>query len=472
MEKQRRECGLSFYAFFVASFNILDPEVTYVDNWHVRVFCSELQAAVWKVMKGEQKQFDIIINTPPKSLKSRIVSVALPAWIWIHSPHLKLITASYSPDLADRDCADSRKLITSDWYQYYWGRRYHLMNNAATFLVNDRGGERRTTSPRSSATGHKADIILADDPNAADDRYSQADRELVIRWWTETMSSRLDTPLVGLKIIIQQRIDDYDLTGYLLKEQPALYARLSLPADLSEGDKPFPEILTKFYQNKLMFSKRLGREVLDAQKLQLRTAYSGQYNQRPIVSGGRYFKEAWFKWFVQAQLPHLQQVIVSVDASNSDAKDSCPASIQVWGYARPNAFMLYDYTERLSAIKTSNEIERIAKMYPGCILVIEKAANGFFIIEHLKQRYAVYEFLPAKFGGKEVRAEMVAPLWETGNIFIADNPHNRTVYMDEITSFPNSPFKDRVDAMSQALLYFTRCSAGSPTPVTRFPGQV
>ena len=462
----------SFYEFFKASFKITNPNTDLVDNWHIKLFCDEIQNAAMRVIKKQKRLFHICINTPPKSLKSAIFSVAFPAWVWINAPWIKFITASYSPELADRDCSDCRRLIVSEWFQDLFGHKFKLVNDASTFLETDKGGQRRTTSPRSSKTGHKADIIVYDDPNAADDRYSQADRDLVNRWDSETMSSRFDNPDIGLKINIQQRIDNFDLTGHLQKEQATLWAFLSLPADLSEGDKPVPAALEKFYVDGLMFPARLSKKVLAEKKMELRTGYSGQINQRPIVQGGRYIKEAWFNWFVKAQLPALQQVIISVDASNTNAKTSCPASIQAWGAAPPHYYMLYDYTERLSAMQTNNAIERMARMYPGCILVIEQAANGYFLIEKLKMKYPVYTFLPQNFGGKEKRVEMIAPLWETGNVHVFDNVHNRTSYQEEIISFPNSPFRDRVDAMSMALIYFTRCAVGSAQFVGRMPGQV
>jgi predicted phage terminase large subunit-like protein len=286
------------------------------------------------------------------------------------------------------------------------------------------------------------------------------------------MSSRLNNQDIGLKICIQQRIDNYDLTGHLKKEQPELWAFLSLPADLSEGHKPIPATLEKYYVDGLMSPIRLNRDILRMMKMQLRTAYSGQYLQAPIVTGGRLFKEAWFQWFTKEQLPVIDNVIISVDGSLTDSPTACNASVQVWGSKRPNYYMLYDYTMRMTQQQTLTAIERMLKIYPHAICVIENAASGFFLIEKLMEKYPTYRFPPNKFGGKEIRADMISALWETGNVFVADNIHNKTVYQEEIISFPNSPFKDRVDAMSQALLYFTRCNAGDVQSVERASVQI
>ena len=102
------------------------------------------------------------------------------------------------------------------------------------------------------------------------------------------------------------------------------------------------------------------------------------------------------------------------------------------------------------------------------------AANGFFLTEQCEKRGRnVYRFLPAKYGGKTKRGQdHAAPLYEMGYVFFADTPHNKTVYKDEIISFPNSPFKDRFDAMSQALIFYKECCGGSAQFTGRMPGQV
>ena len=476
---ERQACEKSFYKFFKRAWKVLNPAIPLIDNWHIKIFCDEAQTAVMRVIKNEKRQYHLCINTPPKSLKSAIFSVALPAWVWVHAPHLKFITASYSPELVERDCRESRSLIVSGWYQELFGHKFQLTNDAQTFLENDKGGQRRVTSPRSSKTGHKADIIIYDDPNAADDRYSQADRDLVNRWDSETMSSRLDNADIGIKINIQQRIDNFDLTGYLKKEQPQLWAFLSLPADLSEGDRPFPLALTDKYRsadperNGLMFPERMGRKVLNDKKLELRSGYSGQINQRPTVAGGRIIKDAWFRTFTPRELPALEAVIISVDASLTDGDGSCLASIQVWGCRRPDYYMLYDYSERMTAIQNDTQLKRIEKLYPNSIEVIEQAANGFYLTESCEKRGRnVYRFIPAKFGGKDKRGDLISPLWEMGYVHVADSPHNTTIYKSEITSFPHVPFKDRFDAMSQALLFFSKCMGGSAQFTGRMPGQV
>jgi phage terminase large subunit-like protein len=155
----------------------------------------------------------------------------------------------------------------------------------------------------------------------------------------------------------------------------------------------------------------------------------------------------------------MERIVVSADTSNTSDADSCPTSIQVWGkeYGKPNYYLLYDETQQTTPGKATTRIDAIASTYHGCEIVVENAASGFGIIESLKKKHpGVFAFNPAKFGGKEKRAESILYLWEAGNIFLPDNEYIRAHYLTEIVSFPKGEFKDRVDSCSQALIWMTR----------------
>ena len=453
LEKERRLCQNRFYEFFLRAWPTLNHNPL-INNWHIRLFCDELQLMLDRVIAGEKKQYDLIINTPPKTLKSQICSVSFPAWAWAKAPWLRIITCSYSPELVMRDCVDCRKLISSEWYQQLWGQTYKLTSDAMEHMTTDKGGDHRTTSPGSSKTGHKADVIIADDPNRASDRYSEAERTQVNNWWSDTMFSRLDNQEVGIRIVIQQRIDQSDLTGFIQTNYPDKYAILSLPSDLSKGHKPYPIALKDFYKDGLMFPTRLNRSVLKEAEASLRTAYEGQYLQSPVVVGGRFFKESWPRWYTPSQLPIPEHIIISVDTSQTEG--GTPVSIQAWAYKAPNAYLLHDLTEGMAPEAQETAVRRVASQFPGCSLVIENTASGFGLVQQMSKTHSVYAFKPNQYGGKETRASMIAYLWAQGNVYLPDTQYFRTEFLNEILTFPGSKFCDRVDAMSQALIYLTQ----------------
>jgi predicted phage terminase large subunit-like protein len=457
LEKQRRLALNSFYNFVRLAWPSVWGDTVFRDNWHFQYLCNKIQRAAERVIHNEKREKDLVINVPPGTSKSTIISICLNAWVWAKDPTRRFLTTSYSPELAGDHAKATRKLITSLWYQSLFGHMFVLVGSAETFYETDKGGRRMITSPGSAVgTGFHADYLIFDDPDSAAKVYSPAQRSETMRWFDEVMPSRLADPEIGLKIVVQQRLHQQDTTGHVREKYPDKWDFTILPA-LKSRDV-FPLELAKRYKNDLLFPARLSMDVIDDYRKRLRNGFAGQMMMTPLTEGGNFFRESWPHWFTREQMPVFDQIILSVDASFKDSETSCPASVQVWGLKTPNFYMIHDMTTRMGAIETGNAIERLALVYPaGTIIVIEPAANGYYLIERLRKKFPIYAFPVSRFGGKEVRAEIVAALWETGNVYILDTPYNRNHYWPEILAFPSNQWKDRVDAMSQAILYYTKC---------------
>src|SRR5690349_22467914 len=99
-----------FGSFLRKAFHTLSPGQEYVRGWHLDAIVHRLQ----QVHIGETKR--LVINMPPRSLKSIAASVALPAFILGHDPTRRINCVSYSTDLAKKHSNDFRAIIESDWY--------------------------------------------------------------------------------------------------------------------------------------------------------------------------------------------------------------------------------------------------------------------------------------------------------------------------------------------------------------------
>ncbi|MDB5652259.1 MAG: Phage uncharacterized protein-like protein [Hyphomicrobiales bacterium] len=100
-----------FYSFMVRCFTELYGGVTFLPSWHIEVLAARLQA----VREGKVKR--LIINIPPRHLKSLAASIALPAWFLGHDPGAAIICATYGQDLSDKFARDCRSLMQSRWYE-------------------------------------------------------------------------------------------------------------------------------------------------------------------------------------------------------------------------------------------------------------------------------------------------------------------------------------------------------------------
>src|ERR1700733_9871061 len=72
----RIRCEDSFAYFLEQAWPYIDPNVDYIHGWHIDAICDHLEA----VMNGDIRK--LLINIPPRTSKSSIVSIAFPAWVW------------------------------------------------------------------------------------------------------------------------------------------------------------------------------------------------------------------------------------------------------------------------------------------------------------------------------------------------------------------------------------------------------
>ena len=176
-----------FYAFILRSFYELNPQTEFLPNWHNEVIADELV----KCWQGENKR--LIINLPPRSLKSHCASIAFPAFLLGHNPSAKIICASYGQQLAEKLAADCRSVMNSDWYKdEFPATRLAPDRQAVNDFATTRQGFRFSTSVGGTLTGRGADYIIVDDPLKPDEALSDAQRNRVNEWYKNTLVSRLN----------------------------------------------------------------------------------------------------------------------------------------------------------------------------------------------------------------------------------------------------------------------------------------
>jgi hypothetical protein len=93
--------------FLSQSFNTIYPGKVFLDNWHIHAIVHRLELSI------QGKQPRLIINLPPRQLKSFIISVVLPAFILGQDPSAKIICVSYSDELAKTLARDSKRIVES-----------------------------------------------------------------------------------------------------------------------------------------------------------------------------------------------------------------------------------------------------------------------------------------------------------------------------------------------------------------------
>jgi hypothetical protein len=217
-----------FASFVPRCFYDLNPQADLAMNWHLEVIAAKLI----EVRRGRIKR--LIINLPPRHLKSLIASIAFPAWCLGHDPSAQILCVSYAHDLADKFARDCRSIMTSEWYRQIFATRLAAPRQAAQELITTRQGYRLATSTGGVLTGRGADIILIDDPLKPEEALSEAQRKAANEWYDHTLYSRLNDKRHGAIVIIMQRLHEDDLVGHVLAQEQ--WEVLSFPA-IAEADE-------------------------------------------------------------------------------------------------------------------------------------------------------------------------------------------------------------------------------------------
>lgn len=454
---------------------ILEPHTTFLPNWHIDLICEYLEA----VTAGEVSR--LLINVPPRYMKSLLVSVLWPTWEWLQAPHTRWLFASYSESLATKHSVDRRTVLQSDWYRGRWGDRVRLLAtpNEKTAYQNDRRGVMVATSIGGSATGKGGNRLVVDDPHNPTQAESDTQRDEAITYFTQTLSTRLDDKRQGAIVVVMQRLHHRDLAAVCLEHE---YLHLCLPA---ECETPTTIIFPRSGRavsrevGEPLWPAREGPEELAAQQRTLGSyAYAGQYQQRPSPRGGGLFKRDWWRYY--DELPPLDRMGQSWDLAFKDGQANDYVVGLVAGQRGADIYVIDRYKAHASFQQTCAAIRMLSLKYPRATAIyIEDKANGPAVIDALKHQVAgLIAVNPA--GGKYSRASACEPRVEAGNIYLPrpTAPNGSRIparawvddFVEQLAVFPRGEHDDDVDAFTQLLVQWpgsTGFALGMPLSVGR-----
>lgn len=478
IRREAEELRKDFKAFVREAWPIVEPGVEFHDGMHIDALCSHLQACY------ERKILKLLINVPPRTGKSTIVSVLFPAWVWANDPTEKFLTGSYALQLATRDAVRMRRVVESDWYRSRWGD-VELADdqNQKTSFENTKTGTRQVVAVGSATTGLGGSMLICDDPHNVQQAESAIVREAALTWFREAWSTRANTPTT-VRIVVMQRVHQADVAGYIIGEGG--WTVLKLPMRYEDGEKaPTPIGWTdpRTVDGELLWPDRYGEaEIAALEKTLGSAATASQLQQRPAPRGGGVFKKEWYKFWYDERLgvpepvttqtadgeyvkcaqkpkPNIddQSLLASWDLAFKGGENNDYVVGQVWGRGvkgdRANHYLLDQERGRFDFPATIEAMYRLVDRNPGVgTIVVEEKANGAAAIATLKNDVPGIVAVDPE-GGKESRASGAAPLFEAGNVWL---PHPEQFpwvvgYMDEMGLFPRGSHDDQVDATTQAL---------------------
>lgn len=453
-------------AYMRAAWPLIEPATRFRPNWHIDAIAEHLEAAYAREI------LRLLINIPPRTMKSSNVTVLAPTWRWTHAPAERFLTLSYGADLATRDAVKSRRLIGSAWYRARWGDVFALTSdqNVKTRYENDRTGYRISSSVGGLGTGEGGDVIIIDDPHKADEVESDTMREAVIDWHDGTISTRFNDPATGVEILVMQRLHERDLAGHVIEQGG--WHHLCLPMEY-EPAHPFvcPREITletgrvlpgdprtqvgellwegrdlewdaqrsrwrKALDTAARAASRFPREAVDKLKRALGSyRAAGQLQQRPAPAEGGIFKRFWWRYYDPpgrpdgsedwSHLPRFDRLVHFWDTALKEKTTSDYTVGALWGIAGGNRYLLREARGQWGLPETKLQLalmyEWARERWPaiGQAIYVGNAANGPEVVAQLRNRIPGIVAVPEGAGGDKVqRAHAASPQLEAGNVYV------------------------------------------------------
>ena len=433
-----------FFSFVQKSFYEVDNSQTFILAAYLKIMTDKLQQCA----EGKIKR--LIINIPPRKLKSNLASIALPAWLLGRNPNERIICVSYSQELANKFSRDRKKLMNSDFYKETFSTRLNPDKQTENLLETTKNGYCYATSVGGTLTGFGGTYIIIDDPIKANDALSQVMRESVNEWYDNTLSSRLDNKNEGVIILVMQRLHLDDLTAHLLKQDG--WEVLSLPA-IATSDKTFTlsngkEITIKAGEVLCPEIEPL-EEVLKLQKTMSNYNFNAQYLQEPIPEKGNIIDFSRFKYF--DTVPPGGTVFQSWDIAFKTGRNNdytiCITAIEYEG----NTYITDIYRDKIDIANLPLEIISRSQMFQCRNIIIEATTSTELLLQTLAQR-GIYPIKYTPKDSKEIRANYASEPLEYGQVFLKRNAQCLDDFRSEILAFPHGRHDDQVDAFSQLII--------------------
>ena len=431
-------------------------------NWHLEVLAAKLE----EVRHGRCKR--LIINVPPRHLKSLMTSIIFPAWLLGHDPTKKILSISYAQDLSDHLARRSRTLMTSAFYQALFEARLSKGREAVSDFETTSGGYRLSTSVGGVLTGRGADIIIIDDPMKADDAQSDTRRTSVNEWFDNTVRSRLNHQEAGAMILVMQRLHADDLVAHV--QQGEAWEVLSFPA-MAEQDETY-NIVTPY--GRKLFHRKQG-EILQPSLLSAATLesarrgmteynYVAQYQQNPQPPSGNIVKRAWLKWYGPAEQPgKFDNVVQSWDTANKDSELANYSVCTTWGLKDRHLFLLNVFRRKLNFPELKRAVREQAELHTADVVLVEDKASGTSLIQELRADYfSQVQAAPSIEGDKIMRLHAQTAKIEGGFVHLPKEAPWLDTYVQELVAFPNVKNDDQVDSTVFALAWATLYGVDPP----------
>ncbi len=461
-------------AFTQQCFQTVDPAHKYLHNWHIDCIVEHLQA----LERGEMRR--LIINMPPRSLKTISISIAWPAWLLANNPSAQIVVASYSQKLSTKQSIDTRLIMETSWYKNCFPETILAkdQNEKQKFQTTMRG-HRISTSVGGSITGEGGDFLIMDDPLKPDEAPSDVVRGSTNNWIDQTFLTRENDPKTSRALLVMQRLEENDPAGHLMEKGG--WETLILPAYFEK--RTIIEVNNKKWiceEDSFLQEDRMGEDELDKKLSELgMQGFVGQYLQRPSPEGGGEFQERYIQYYNNFSRKFTckgMNLYILYDPANTkknqERKDPDYTAMVVVGLAKDNNYYILDMvrdrfnpTERVNALMDLHQKWSKLSGKPPVVAIEQYGmmTDSFYINKEMDERNYRFRIVEVKGAiRKEDRIRKLIPLFENDRVYLPrqimyDSIDGNSYELvdvfirEELTVFPVGRHDDLLDAFARIL---------------------
>ncbi len=478
--EEKLNCENSYESFVKSAWHVLEPENDLEWNWHHSVICENIQNRIHMVGQKIPYETNLLINVPPSTLKSTLVTIMPNAWAWIHYPWMRFLTVSYSGNLAERHAFKTRTIIGSEWYQQYWGNQVIISKrqDAKTLFETTVGGMRLVGGVGGTVTGNHADIISEDDLLSAKQAKSDVETQNAVEFHVRTMKTRKRNFRITQYWHTAQRLREDDVPGYIINNEKRVEL-LCFPGEDCDWVEPIK--YRSKYVNGLLIPNRYTRKILDEIKTEDSFMHAGQIMQRPAPEEGGIFKRTNWRFWVprgvdlapykirigmedficeSVELPlSFDDVINTWDFTFKDKVKNDFVSGHCIGSSGANFYFLDEFHKKVDFSGSCSAMVSMKEKWPlTSQILVEDKANGSAIISEFQSLITGIIAVPSHGAeNTRIKANVVSKIQTTGNVIL---PHPNLPgmgwvldFIDEYAIYDNGTYDDRVSSGCQGVCH-------------------
>ena len=430
----------------------------YGDNYIMTKFhktlCAICQNVVERVEQG--KQVRVLLSTPPQVGKSKTLTECLPSWFIGRNPDLSCIITAYNADIAEKFGDRNRQKVKEFGKDIFGVEVSDSQDNKTLFQLKNHEGQIFSTGILGGLTSNPSALTIVDDPfkNGQEVENLEIRNKVEEVYWDsiETRTRKLG----GAIIVIHTRWHEDDLIGRLAQKEGFMV--INFP---TVWDKGIDKLLGRKIGETLCPELGMTSEWAERQKKNAGSrVWNALYQGKPFIDGGNIIKREHIKFYDKNSKPSkFDEIVLSCDLSFGGTKSTNdPNCGVVWGRVGGNHYLLKRFNKKCGFQETINLIKLFCAEFPTMRKkLIEEKANGKATIELLNQQLSGVIGFDPKSNSKETRFKLVAPYFESGNIYLPSEKIDPDIeeVVEQLLKFPSVAHDEYVDTTSQYLLDYS-----------------